>query len=109
LVDTGADRTVFSAATLESLQLPPANETTALEGVGGRAESVIVDSTIVLRNEQGCDVLFRGRYAAFTDDAALDMSVLGRDILNLFALIVDRPRDVVCLLSQRHSYSVSAE
>ena len=37
-------------------------------------------------------------FAAFTQTESLDMRVLGRDILNLFALIVDRPRDVVCLL-----------
>jgi hypothetical protein len=109
LVDTGADRTVFSAAALEALHLPHAAESTALEGIGGRAESVTVATAIALRDERGGDVLFRGTFAAFTHDSALDMSVLGRDILNLFALIVDRPQSVVCLLSQRHSYTISAE
>jgi len=41
-----------------------------------------------------------------TDPASLDMSVLGRDILNLFAVIVDRPQDVVCLLTQDHVYEI---
>jgi hypothetical protein len=35
------------------------------------------------------------------------MSVLGRDITNLFAAIVDRPRDLVVLLGQRHSYTIT--
>jgi hypothetical protein len=35
------------------------------------------------------------------------MSVLGRDISNLFALIVDRPRDLVCLLGSGHHYSIT--
>jgi hypothetical protein len=37
------------------------------------------------------------------------MSVLGRDILNLFALIVDRPQETVCLLGQRHRYAIVAD
>jgi hypothetical protein len=35
-----------------------------------------------------------------------DGVVLGRDILNLFAVIVDRPADIVCLISQRHCYKI---
>jgi hypothetical protein len=38
---------------------------------------------------------------------ALDMGVLGRDITNLFGLIVDRPRDLVCLLGTGHQYQIS--
>lgn len=34
------------------------------------------------------------------------MSVLGRDVTNLFALIVDRPGDLVCLLAKQHSYVI---
>jgi hypothetical protein len=37
------------------------------------------------------------------------MSVLGRDITDLFAVIVDRVHDVVCLLGQRHRYSIEQE
>jgi hypothetical protein len=50
--------------------------------------------------------VFKGRFAAFTDPKALDMSVLGRDITNLFAVIVDRPQDLVCLLGQRQHYRI---
>ena len=41
-----------------------------------------------------------------TSQEQLEMSVLGRDITDLFALIVDRPRDLVCLIGQRHSYNI---
>jgi hypothetical protein len=51
-------------------------------------------------------VSFRGSYAAVVKDEALDFSVLGRDILSLFAVIVDDPQRTVCLLSQRHSYTI---
>ena len=109
LIDTGADRTVFSAVTLQALHLPTAESRNDLEGVGGKADSVIVETSIALRIEGGADVLFRGRFAAITEVSALDMSVLGRDIINSFALIVDRQNDIVCLLGQRHGYVISSD
>jgi hypothetical protein len=32
--------------------------------------------------------------------------VLGRDITGLFAVIVDRPGDVVCFIGQQHHYVI---
>jgi hypothetical protein len=37
------------------------------------------------------------------------MSVLGRDITGLFAVIVDQPGNVVCLLRQRHRYMIEQQ
>ena len=37
---------------------------------------------------------------------ALDISVPGHDITDLFAVIVNRLRDAVCLLGQRHYYTI---
>ena len=50
--------------------------------------------------------VFRGQFAAATEVDALDINVLGRDITGLFAVIVDQPGDVVCLLGQRHRYTI---
>jgi hypothetical protein len=50
--------------------------------------------------------MFRGEFAALADPDALDMSVLGRDITGLFAVIVDRPGNTVCLVGQQHRYSI---
>jgi hypothetical protein len=106
LVDTAADRTDFSQDVLAALQLPAGLPTESLSGVGGTTPSVIIQTQVEFPREHGSPVVFRGPFAAFTDPEALDMSVLGRDIMNLFALIADRPQDVVCLLSQRHYYSI---
>jgi predicted aspartyl protease len=106
LVDTGADRTVFSALTLDVLQLQ-ANETqNRLGGVGGTVDSVVVETRIRLYQETRRTVVFRSQYAAVTELNALDMSVIGRDITDLFAVIVDRPANVVCLLGQQHQYTI---
>ena len=107
LVDTGADRTVFSAAVLAALRLQPVVTQARLGGVGGVADSVVVETQVRLTREEAGKVVFRGRYAAVTELEALDMSVLGRDITGLFAVILDGPGSVVCLLGQQHQYTIN--
>jgi hypothetical protein len=106
LMDTAADRTAFSADVLAALGLQLLAPPHELGGVGGVADTVVVEAQIQFARENGGKAVFRGHFAAFTELEALDMSVLGRDITNLFALIVDRPRDVACLLGQRHQYII---
>ena len=106
LLDTGADRTVFSAAQLSGLHLGPITTRDRLGGVGGMTESVVVDTQIRLTHDADGKVLFKGRFAALTMLEALDMCVLGRDITDLFAVIVDRPGNAVTLVGQRHRYRI---
>lgn len=106
LVDTGADCTAFHADLLAFLQFDEVPTDATLSGIGGAADSVAVETQLCFRTEDGREVFFRGRFAAFTDPDAISSSVLGRDITNIFGLIVDRRQDVVCLVSQRHSYTI---
>jgi hypothetical protein len=106
LVDIGADRTVFSADVLKALNLETVAGPDHLSGVGGAADSVVVDTRIRVTHDEADKAVFIGQFAAFVAVEALDMSVLGRDILNLFASIVDRQGDVVCLLAQPHYYTI---
>src|SRR5262249_5717275 len=107
LADTGADRTVLCAEILRKLGLPTLPAPKPLGGVGGPAATVLVDTAIELRRDEGGIAVFRGQFAAFTVLEALDMSVLGRDMTNLFTLIVDRPRELVCLLGSGHQYAIT--
>ena len=109
LVDTGADRTVLSAATLARLALQPLAMREGLSGVGGIVATVVVETELHLMRENAGHVVFRGQYAAVTELEALDISVLGRDITRLFAVIVDWPHDVVCLVGQRHRYTIAQD
>ena len=77
LVDTGADRTVLSAALLAALQLPFLDSPEQLAGVGGAAASVSLQTQLRLTAVDESRFVFEGRFAAFTDLSALDMSVLG--------------------------------
>lgn len=106
LVDTGADRTVFSAATLAKLSLQPVTAHEGISGLGGGADSVIVETQIRLTRENSGKVVFRGHYAAVTELGSLDIDILGRDITGLFTVIVDQPGDIICLLGQRHHYTI---
>ena len=109
LLDIGADRTVLSADILVALNLPSLPADDELMGVGGGADSVIVETQLHLTRETGFPVTFNNRWAAFTDATALDLCILGRDITDLFAVIIDRPQDIVCLLNQRHRYTIEQD
>ena len=106
LLDTGADRIVFSPDILKALRLQPVSAANRPGGVGGVVRAIMVETRIRLTHENHGKVMLRGQYAAITEAAALDMSVLGRDVTDLFALIVDWPQRVVCLLGQRHQYTI---
>jgi len=51
-------------------------------------------------------VIVRGKFTAFTDPLTTDLSVMGRDVLNNFDVIVSRPNSEVLLLAPRHGYQV---
>jgi hypothetical protein len=61
LVDTGADRTVFSAATLAVLGLQRLPAQGRIGGLGGVAESVVVETQVRLTREEAGKIVFRGR------------------------------------------------
>jgi hypothetical protein len=109
LVDVGADRTVFTAAVLATLALPHLPAPHQLGGVGGAASTVVVATHMRLSLGGGATIAFQGSFAGFTQADALDMCVLGRDVMNLFAVIVDRPGDVVCMIGQGHRYAITKQ
>ena len=108
LVDTGADCTAFSAAVLDVLGFQSVKGHKQLGGVGGMADCVEVVTQIRLARDDGGKAVFRGRYAAFTRLESLDMGVLGRDIMQMLAVIVDRPAGVVALVRPNHRYRIQS-
>jgi predicted aspartyl protease len=61
LVDTGADRTVFSAPILTALHLQPIATQEHLGGLGGLVAPVIIETQVRFRREAGGRVLFRSQ------------------------------------------------
>jgi len=109
LIDTGADITVLRYDLLYELQLEPeSDDGSFLSGVGGESTSVRVATTLRFERDDGILVSFNGTFHGFTDPTALDISVLGRDVLGHFAAIVDRPGKLVTLLAGQHRYEIFA-
>jgi len=69
LIDTGADRTVFSANIFTALRRLPLTQTEQLGGVGGRVTAMLVETQIEIQRDDGGIAVFRGQFAALTDPA----------------------------------------
>lgn len=106
LVDTGADRTVLSAAVLAISQLAGSKSGGQIGGLGGIVDSVTVRAQLRLLRDDDGQAIFRGEFAACTQPESLDMSVLGRDILDLFAVVVERRTGTVAALWADHTFIV---
>jgi hypothetical protein len=109
LCDTGADATVFSIHAWQALGSTSREPALEIAGVGGAVTTVEVGTQIRLTRDDGGKVLFRGQFSVCMDRESLDMSVLGRDILELFAVIVDRPSNVISLVGGKHTYQIRAQ
>lgn len=108
LVDSGADRTAFSADLLNKLRLShraPASDL-RLSGISGETPFVVVETCLVLTPVIGDVAHVRGQFAAFTVPAATDLSILGRDVLDHFDVIQSRQRNEVWLLAGNHRYQI---
>jgi len=108
LIDSGADRMVFSTGLLGklNLQTTPCTPGIALSGIDGYSSFVQLDTVVHFTREDGAPAKIRGQFSAFTDPAASDISILGRDVLNHFDLILSRPRSEIFFLSGNHRYVV---
>ncbi|MFI5459972.1 MAG: aspartyl protease family protein [Isosphaerales bacterium] len=108
LIDTGADRTVFGAGLLAKLGIrtvTPSAEI-ALQGIGGNSAFVLLTTVLELTRDDGAPAHIRGEFAAFIDPTATDLSILGRDVLNHFDVILSRRRNEALLLAPNHQYRV---
>jgi hypothetical protein len=110
LVDSGADRTVFSAALMTRLGLsatsaPPG---LTLSGIGGESAFVIVTTVLEFLREDGGPVRVRGEFTGFTDPTATDLSILGRDVLDHFDVLISRRHNEILLLAPRHRYRIES-
>jgi hypothetical protein len=108
LVDSGADRTVFSADILRRLGGPttPAPSGVSLEGIGGTQAHLQVQATLSLPRSDGGIASMQEDFAAFIDPKATDYSILGRDVLDHFDVIISRRRDELFLLAPPSRYEI---
>ena len=102
LIDSGAGKTVFTADVAAALGLEPVSPAEQLGGVGGLVSSASFKTRIRLRCEDGSAATIQGDFAAFTEKSALDFCVIGRDVLNIFVLVLDRRQERIYLVGPGH-------
>lgn len=107
LIDTGADRTVLEAETAGQLGYDNAIPG-RLQGLEGEIDSVEITTAVALLSESGQVLKFHGEYAATTIPDLFRLNILGRDILQSFAVIVDHPGRIVTLIRDRHQYIIQS-
>ncbi len=108
LVDSGADQSVFSAALLNKLGGGTASAPSgvSLSGIGGVQPYVQVQANLSLRRLDGGIATVQASFAAFTDPRATDLSILGRDVLDHFDVILSLRRDELLLLTPPSRYDI---
>ena len=102
LVDTGADRTVLSSGDAQSLG-PALNGLSAgplLGGVGGRISTRLVDAVLLL----GSSLVPLVLTIPMPDQAGPSIpSILGRDMLSRYALVIEERTDRILLLEPQEA------
>lgn len=106
ILDAGADRTLLSAEVYGKLGLPPIGSRDRLSGLGGMQDIVQVETKIGFRADNGHLFIYGSQYCCVTSAAAIETSLLGRDLLDIFAIVVDRQSDRICLLVEGHPYHI---
>jgi hypothetical protein len=107
LIDTGGDVTVISPDVLGKLGRPTTIAARQLGGVGGSVPTLEVWTTIRFSAPDGSVANIGGPRSAFAVPGSISECILGLDILSAFALIADRPNDILCLIRPPRVYTIS--
>lgn len=106
LVDTGADRTVIGSAFARLLADMQQESAESLIGAGGAVDCFFATIRLELRDVGNRPIRFSITCAVLTDPMQGNEHLLGRDLLDYFALLCDRENNRVTLLRPPHHYSI---
>jgi predicted aspartyl protease len=108
LIDTGADLTVLAPAVAEQLadSIRPTLTETVVGGVGGTQRVYELAVDLLLPTTTGQRARIRGPLPVIVEPGSLELSVVGRNLLDQFTLIYSRPRNVLQLLTPPDSFTL---
>jgi len=109
LVDSGADCSQFSYRFVARLGIDLTSVQTrhAVVGVGGQSQVILIDKRLVFETTDGGTITVNGPFFGSTEPDELDVSILGRDVLGNFDVIISRRRNEVLLLVGNHAYAIT--
>jgi hypothetical protein len=70
---------------------------------------VYVTTAVEFIRDDGGPARVRGEFAGFTDPTATDLSILGRDVLDHFDLLISWRQREIFLLTPRHQYRIEQD
>ena len=102
LIDLGADGTYLPRKYLTILGPQPDEAQTKddVTGIGGRRIEHVPFMTQIRFESDGTHRLFDLEIGVFTQEEALDVPILGRDVMNYFTLLCDVRANLVWLLDE---------
>ena len=106
LIDSGAERTVISGDVLRQLDAPTHVSLHFLVGLGSSVQVLTVSTKLMLELDNGSSIVVNGPFDGLPEGREGELSILGRDVLGNFAVILDRPGEAIALLYGRHRYSI---
>lgn len=106
LIDSGAEQTVISSDILRRIDVPAQISLHSLVGIGAAIQVLTASTKLRLKLASDSTVTINGPFAGLPEGREGELSILGRDVLGNFAVILDRPGDAIALLHGRHRYSI---
>ena len=108
LIDTGADSTVLAADVVEHLAgvAQPTPTTATAVGIGGAMPMYELVVDLLLSASSGQRARIHGPLPVLLMPGSLELSVIGRDVLDQFTLIYDRPQGVIFLLTPPDTFAL---
>lgn len=106
LVDTGADRTVLGSAFAELLADSQMESTDSIISAGGQVNCFVATVRLTIQDIENRPIHFTTSCVVLTDPTQRNEHLLGRDILDYFALICVRDVEQVTLLRPPHQYII---
>jgi hypothetical protein len=106
LIDTGADSTVLAPDVTEQLAgvVQPTPTSTTATGIGGTLQMYELAVDLLLPTTSGQRARIHGPLPILLAPGSLELSVIGRDVLDQFTLIYARPQGTLLLLTPPHTF-----
>lgn len=109
LIDSGAETTVVTPLVFRTMQFLSQPTQAHVAGVAGAVPALNVETRLRVRVGEEERFVFQIAVRMIQSEDAVDVCLLGRDVLNHFSLIIDRPQESVLLLRGPHRYRVESE